>query len=72
MEPKVYEDVKAAGKKGNKAQMARVLVEGKYFTYAQISEATGVPHEKVKGRYGHMKRRGVWPITMELLKGNGA
>lgn len=58
-----------AGRRGNATQRATVLVDGKYVDYDQMAEALGVDREKARSRYSHLKRRGVWPITWDLLRG---
>jgi hypothetical protein len=34
-----------------------------------MAEALGVDREKARSRYSHLKRRQVWPITWDLLRG---
>ena len=58
-----------AGRKGNATQRTPVLVEGKYVDYDQIAAQLGVDREKARSRYSHLKRRQVWPITWDLLRG---
>lgn len=58
-----------AGRRGNATQRATVLVDGKYVDYDQMAEALGVDREKARSRYSHLKRRQVWPITWDLLRG---
>lgn len=60
-------EAKKAGKNGNRAQLARVLVEGGYVTYADMSKRTGRTVTQCKHRYAHLKRKGEWPITWEQL-----
>ena len=68
MNSKRLAEARTSGKRGNCAQKARVLIEGSYFTYAEISARTGRPDKQCQSRYGHMKRKGEWPITWEMLK----
>ncbi len=58
-----------AGRRGNATQRATVLVDGKYVDYDQMAETLGVDREKARSRYSHLKRRQVWPITWDLLRG---
>lgn len=67
MKAKEHADVVRAARNGNRAQVARVLVEGNYFTYAAMSERTGRTVIQCKHRYQHLKRKGEWPITWEQL-----
>lgn len=68
MKPKAHADAVRAAKNGNRAQIARVLVEGAYVTYAAMAERTGREIVQCKHRYAHLKRKGTWPITWEMLK----
>ena len=58
-----------AGRRGNATQRATVLVDGKYVDYDQMAAELGVDREKARSRYSHLKRRQVWPITWDLLRG---
>lgn len=58
-----------AGRKGNATQVANVLVDGRYFTYAALGEVLGVSKEEANRRYSNLRRRGIWPITMNHLEG---
>lgn len=67
MKPNQLSGAARAGRNGNHAPKARVLVEGKYVTYAGISERTGRTVAQCKHRYAHVKRTGKWPVTWESL-----
>lgn len=58
-----------AGRRGNATQVAKVLVDGRYFTYTALGEMLGVSKEEATRRYSNLRRRGIWPITMEHLEG---
>jgi hypothetical protein len=60
-------EAKKSGKNGNRAQLARLLVEGNYFTYAEMSKRTGRSITQCKYRYASLKRKGEWPIKWEQL-----
>ena len=68
MKIKQLSEARISGKRGNRAQKARVLVEGSYVTYAAMSEKTGRTETQCRHRYAHMKRKGEWPITWEMMK----
>lgn len=52
---------------GNRVQRAQVLVEGAYFTYDEMAAKTGRTKVQCQHRYAHLKRKGTWPITWEML-----
>lgn len=58
-----------AGRKGNATQVAKILVDGRYFTYSALGEVLGVSKEEANRRYSNLRRRGIWPITMNHLEG---
>lgn len=58
-----------AGRRGNATQVAKVLVDGRYFTYNALGEMLGVSKDEANRRYSNLRRRGIWPITMEHLEG---
>ena len=58
-----------SGRKGSATQRATVLVDGRYFTYTALGELLGVPSEEASRRYKNLRRRSIWPITMEHLEG---
>jgi Fic family protein len=53
-----------AGKRGNRTQIAQVLLDGKYFTYAAIGAMLGVSRDEANRRYRNAKRLGLWPIKL--------
>ena len=67
MNPKEHAEAVKAARNGSRALMARLLVEGSYFTYAQMAERTGKTIQVCKSRYSHLKQSGKWPITWEML-----
>ena len=67
MNPKQHADAVRAAKNGNRVQAAQVLVEEKYFTYDQMAKRTGRTKTQCQHRYAHLKRKGTWPITWEML-----
>lgn len=58
-----------AARRGNATQVAKVLVDGRYFTYTALGEMLGVSKDEANRRYSNLRRRGIWPITMEHLEG---
>lgn len=58
-----------SGRRGNATQVAKVLVDGRYFTYSALGEELGVTKEEANRRYSNLRRRAIWPITWDLLRG---
>jgi hypothetical protein len=56
------------GKRGNQARPVQVLLDGRYVTYAQLGEQLGVAPQEARRRYVNAKARGVWPVTLEVLR----
>lgn len=59
-----------SGRRGNATQVANVLVDGRYFTYSALGEELGVTKEEANRRYSNLRRRAIWPITWDLLRGD--
>jgi hypothetical protein len=56
------------GQRGNQARPAQVLLDGRYVTYAQLGDELGVAPKEARRRYVNAKARGVWPVTLEVLR----
>lgn len=59
-----------SAKRGTDSQRVKNLVEGEYYTFAAMSQITGLSIDQVSTKWRHLKRSGRWPITFEMLRGN--
>lgn len=57
-----------ARKRGNQAQVAQVLVEGKYMTYKAIGDKLGISRDEANRRYKSLRLKGRWPILLGDMK----
>jgi hypothetical protein len=67
MTPKQLAEANRAAKNGNRVQRVKVLVEGAYVTWSEVSKRTGRNESQCRHRYAHLKRSGKWPVTWESL-----
>lgn len=58
-----------SGRRGNAKQRELVLVGGQYVTYDDMASRLGLNREQARSRYSGFKRRGIWPVTWEILEG---